>query len=185
MTNWVELQLMTRHHAESEIERRAYEKRLLSTCFGLLMWHIKCLRGEACRLQRTELGIQTEDFGEWLGLFFVDYTDDFAEIAEVAKDWWQPPGEAARKFRTLAVLFERRGPAAEALWRGIFEDEGTSDLAERAAHSCVHTDCPSPGCASGDWACHFLHCCKGYAELLDELASEGEDGVLLTFYPFY
>lgn len=177
MTNWIELEVMGRVTATEELRRLAYRLNCNSEVLGIVLYELRCLDDDQQAPIRTELGVDIDLATEWLKL----YVDE--ELDGGSAPYWQTHFEAGAKLRALAELFERRGAAAHHLWRlsleGVF-----GELMPRAIALCVDTDRPSPGCSSGDWACHLAYCLSANAKLMDALAQQGETEILLTFAPF-
>jgi len=177
MTNWIDLQVIGRTIPESEVDDQAYDLGCASEVLGIVLYEIVCLNETQQRPIQRELGVNVDLAVDWLKLFAGE------RLGDDSAPYWQCPLEAAEKLRRLAGIFESRGLAAQHLWQlsweGVF-----SDLMPRAMALCVDTDEPSPGCPSGDWACHLASSLRANAALMDALAQQGESEVLLTFAPF-
>jgi hypothetical protein len=178
VTNWIELEVQGQVISEEEISRQLGEQDAHSEVLGIVLYELGCLDEEQQRPLRHELGIDSDLTTTWLRLYVNEEMDGSAE------PFWQAPSDAASKLQALAKLFDQRTEAAQYLWRlslnGIFDN-----LMPRALEMRVETDRPSPGCASGDWACHLAYCLRATAEVVEGLSRQGETAVLLTFAPFY
>lgn len=178
MTNWITLEVFGRRTSTEEINRQLIEQKTASYVLGIVLYELGCLTENEELPIRRELGADSEVASKWLKLYVDEEMDGSAE------PFWQTPTEAAKKLRALANLFYYRTEGAQYLWRkaveGIFDN-----LMPRAIALDVDTDRPSPGCSSGDWACHLAHCLRATAEVLEDLERKGETGVLLNFAPFY
>ena len=177
MTNWIEVDVVARIVPEDEVTRLSRELRCSSEVLGVVLYELGCLDDNQQEPIRKELGVDIDLAIKWLKLYVNE------EFDGDSAPFWQSPTEAAAKLRALAGIFETRGPAAHHLWQlsleGVF-----GGLMPRAVRLRIDTDRPSPGCSSGDWACHLAYCLKANAGLMDALTRQGETEVLLTFAPF-
>ena len=179
MTNWITIEVLGRMTPTDEITRQRIKQEATSHILGIVLYELGCLTEDEELPIRRELGVGNDVARKWLKLYVDEEMDGSAEA------FWQTPSDAASKLKALANLFHHRTEAAQWLWRratleGIFDN-----LVPRALAMDVDTDRPSPGCSSGDWACHLAYCLRATAEVLEGLERKGETGVLLSFAPFY